>query len=78
MTDRAQEGDLATQLHDWATTEMHFHPQGPYLAAAMPTAADLKRYKFVDFVVFVVKVRTFGTAAVTTAAMAEEKTDWKF
>ncbi|XP_076438441.1 HAUS augmin-like complex subunit 5 isoform X2 [Babylonia areolata] len=43
MSAGGQERDLATQLHQWAIREMHFHPQGVFLGAPPPTVEQLRK-----------------------------------
>lgn len=40
MSDKREE--VAQRLHQWASREMHFTPQGKYVSAPMPTAQDFR------------------------------------
>ena len=44
MAARSQDTDIAAQLHAWTSREMHFHPQGAFQGASMPTPDDLRKY----------------------------------
>ena len=38
------QAQVAADLHQWLTEEMHFRPKGVHVKAKLPTADDLNRY----------------------------------